>query len=107
MKALAVTSPQRTPSLPDVPTFAELGYPDFNVSQWYGLFAPPGTPPEIVDRHPERSVERRSRRRRSSRVSIRWATRRSAASRSEFKKILEDEYARWSLVIRESGLDLQ
>ena len=40
VKALAVTGPTRAASLPDVPTFAELGYPDFNVSQWSGLLAP-------------------------------------------------------------------
>src|SRR5262249_22267080 len=49
VKGLAVTSPQRARSLPDVPTFAELGYPAMDVSQWYGLFAPPGTPAAIVN----------------------------------------------------------
>jgi tripartite-type tricarboxylate transporter receptor subunit TctC len=49
-KALAVTSEKRLAQLPDVPTFAEAGYPDFKPQQWTGLFVPAGTPPAIVAR---------------------------------------------------------
>ena len=45
---LAVTSPTRSPALPDVPTIAELGYPDFDVRVWYGLLAPAKTPEPII-----------------------------------------------------------
>ena len=48
LRPLAVTSAQRSTSLPDVPTVAELGYKDFDVSTWYGLFMPAGTPKEVV-----------------------------------------------------------
>jgi tripartite-type tricarboxylate transporter receptor subunit TctC len=48
VRALAVTSDKRLPSLPDVPTMAELGYPEVTVSNWLGLVAPKGTPPAIV-----------------------------------------------------------
>ena len=47
-RALAVTSDQRLPSLPDVPTMAELGYPRATVSNWLGLIGPKGLPPAIV-----------------------------------------------------------
>lgn len=50
LRALAVTSPHRLKSLPDVPTFAELGYPDFDGQTFTGLFAPAGTPTPIVDK---------------------------------------------------------
>lgn len=50
IRALAAASAQRNRQLPDVPTFAELGYPAVNVALWYGLLAPAGTPPEIVAR---------------------------------------------------------
>ena len=50
VRALAVASKQRLPQLPDVPTFEELGYPDFEVYFWQGLAVPAGTPPEIVAR---------------------------------------------------------
>lgn len=45
---LAVTSPKRSPAMPDVPTVAELGYPDFDVRVWYGLLAPAQTDKHIV-----------------------------------------------------------
>ena len=48
LRALAVTGPQRLGSLPDVPTPAEAGLPGFEVLGWFGLYAPKGTPPEIV-----------------------------------------------------------
>ncbi len=50
LRALAVTSPARSPALPDVPTSAESGLPDFEVVQYYGLAAPAGTPRPIVER---------------------------------------------------------
>jgi tripartite-type tricarboxylate transporter receptor subunit TctC len=50
VRPLAVTSDKRLPSLPDVPTMAELGYPDATVSNWLGLIAPKGTPRPIVQK---------------------------------------------------------
>jgi tripartite-type tricarboxylate transporter receptor subunit TctC len=50
IRALAVTGDARLPALPDVPTFAELGMPDFKMRQWYGVIAPAGVPPEIANR---------------------------------------------------------
>ena len=48
LKALAVSTANRWHDLPDVPAVAELGYPDFDISFWVGIFAPAGTPPAIV-----------------------------------------------------------
>lgn len=48
LQALAVTSLQRSPFLPQVPTMAEQGYPGFQADLWYGLFAPAGTPAPVV-----------------------------------------------------------
>src|SRR5271169_557268 len=50
LKAFAVTSDKRSPMLPDVPTTAEAGMPDFNLTVWFGLSAPKGTPRAIVDK---------------------------------------------------------
>jgi len=49
LRALAVAAPKREAILPDVPTFAEAGVADFNVSTWYGLFAPKATPAATLD----------------------------------------------------------
>jgi tripartite-type tricarboxylate transporter receptor subunit TctC len=48
LKALAVTTTQRSKLAPDLPTMAEGGVPGFDISTWYGFFAPAGTPPAIV-----------------------------------------------------------
>ncbi len=50
MKALAVAGPKRHPALPDVPTAAEGGLPQFSASPFYGIFAPKGTPQPVLDR---------------------------------------------------------
>ena len=57
LRALAVTSDQRSPLLPDVPTMAELGYPGASTVTWNGLFAPAKTPPEIIKKLNEAIVE--------------------------------------------------
>ena len=48
VKAYAVTSPERLANLPDLPTTAEAGLPDFQLGVWHGLYAPAGTPPEVL-----------------------------------------------------------
>jgi len=50
LRVLAAASTERNRLLPDVPTFAELGYPQVNVSLWYGLLAPAGTPRAVVEK---------------------------------------------------------
>ncbi|MEO8855802.1 MAG: tripartite tricarboxylate transporter substrate binding protein [Burkholderiaceae bacterium] len=50
LKALAVTTQERSPALPDVPTMIELGYPDFLISSWVALYAPTGTPVDRVEK---------------------------------------------------------
>jgi tripartite-type tricarboxylate transporter receptor subunit TctC len=49
-RPLAIIGPERVPLLPDVPTFAEYGMPDVGSVQWQALFAPAGTPPEILEK---------------------------------------------------------
>ncbi len=50
MRALAVTTPERDPDLPDVPTMAELGFKSFAITNWYGIVAPANTPTPIVEK---------------------------------------------------------
>ena len=57
LRALAVGTAQRLPALPDVPTVAEMGFPTFETSQWYGILAPAGTPADIVKRLQEESLK--------------------------------------------------
>jgi tripartite-type tricarboxylate transporter receptor subunit TctC len=50
LRALAISSGKRSPSLPAIPTVAEAGFPDFDISLWLGFFSPKGTPPAIIKR---------------------------------------------------------
>ena len=50
LRALAITSKKRSPLLPNIPSFAELGYPKVEVLNWQGLVAPKGTPKAIIDK---------------------------------------------------------
>src|ERR1700744_3291748 len=50
LRAIAVTSAERSPAFPKIPTVAEAGVPGYAAESWYGLFAPSGTPPEVIDR---------------------------------------------------------
>jgi tripartite-type tricarboxylate transporter receptor subunit TctC len=50
LRALAVTSPQRTAALPNVPTIAESGFPGYEFASWFGILAPAGTPVAVVER---------------------------------------------------------
>ncbi|MVW77636.1 Bug family tripartite tricarboxylate transporter substrate binding protein [Bordetella sp. 02P26C-1] len=49
LRALAVAAPERVPQFPDVPTYAEVGYPELNTPSWYGLAAPAGAPQDVLD----------------------------------------------------------
>jgi len=49
LRALAISAPHRLAVAPEVPTFAEAGYPNVTITQWYAMMAPKGTPPPIVD----------------------------------------------------------
>ncbi|MGH8663546.1 MAG: Bug family tripartite tricarboxylate transporter substrate binding protein, partial [Burkholderiales bacterium] len=57
VRALAASTPKRSAVVPDVPTFTELGYPEVDVTAWYGILARTGTPPEIVSRLSKAIVE--------------------------------------------------
>lgn len=50
LKAIAVATPQRSPALPEVPTFAEAGLPQFQYDAWFGVMAPAGTPEAVLDK---------------------------------------------------------
>ncbi len=57
LRAIAVGTALRLPALPDVPTVAEMGFKDFETSQWYGILAPAGTPRDVIKRLQEESLK--------------------------------------------------
>jgi tripartite-type tricarboxylate transporter receptor subunit TctC len=103
MRAVGVTTKERSSSAPDVPTLAESGLPDFDVSAWTGLFAPAGLPRAIVDRL--NSETRRIAGDRDYVALIRsMGTDVDSSSPGAFGTIVRDDIARWSEVIERSGI---
>ncbi len=102
LKVLAVTSAQRDPALPDVPTIAESGVPNYEVGSWYGLLVPAGTPKPIVDKlgqaiaHIVRMPEVRAKLLALGATPV-------GNTPQEFVAHIRKETDKWSAVIKSSG----
>ena len=106
LRAIAVGTHERIPALPDVPTVAEFGYPDFETSQWYGVMAPAGTPREIVVKL-NAEINKALR---SSHVTQRYASDNmsiSIGSPEDFGAFIRKEQERWEKVVRKSGMKIE
>lgn len=105
VRPLAVTSAQRAPQLPDVPTVAESGYPGFLSVSWYGFFAPKGTPPEVVKRMNAALAE--ATRTPAVRQKLEeQGTEVIGSTPEEFGRFLAQDIQRWSKVARAAGIKL-
>lgn len=99
IKALAVASSKRAPGFPDVPTAAEAGVPNYEVSTWYGIWAIKGTPKEIVDRMGAEVQTALS----SPELKTTWHNSGSdipQVSQEQFTLMLADEITRWGKVAK-------
>src|SRR4051812_18204599 len=103
LRPLAVSTRERTPALPDVPTAMEAGFKDYEVIGWFGLLAPAGTPPTVID---TLSTE-------ISRMMTTPAIRDRAAQEgatpvgnkpAEFERFLRAEIAKWTPIIQQTGI---
>lgn len=106
LRALAVTSAQRTPQMPNVPTVQESGFPGYEVQSWYGLCAPSGTPVPVLDKlHADITAVLRIPEmvQRFTELGIDIA----ASSREEFDQYIRADIARWAKVIKEAGIAQQ
>ena len=103
VRALAVTGAKRSTSLPGVPTFTELGVPGMEFSNWFGVFAPAATPPDIVQRL-NRELNAIVR---SAEVIDRFEKAGADAaggSPEQFAKTYRDEGESWKAVIQRAGI---
>lgn len=103
---LAVTSKERLPWLPDVPTVAEQGLPDYEASAWYGIFAPGGTDPQIVEKIAADVTEIV----RSPDLQPKWEMIGATAgggTPDEFRAYLAREKERWGELIKERNITYQ
>jgi tripartite-type tricarboxylate transporter receptor subunit TctC len=105
IRAYAVALPARSPALPDVPTTVEAGLPEFQVSAWNAVFAPRGTPPEIVRKLHDalaRALKDEATRRRLLDLGG-DLTNEAAQTPEGLQKLVESEVARWNKVLKEAG----
>ena len=102
---IATTRLKRSPAYPNLPTVAELGYPGFDVSTWYGLMAPAGTPAEIVTRL-NREVDRILTLPDVKEKLNSVGAEDGGGSPEQFGKFVRDEIAKYSKIVKEAGVKL-
>ena len=103
LKALAVTTPQRWPALPNLPTMIESGVPDFLSIFWTGVLAPAGTPPEIVNRL-SAAIHTGLKSEASQAALARIGSVPRPRSPQEFSDYIGSEAARWSEAVKLAGI---
>jgi tripartite-type tricarboxylate transporter receptor subunit TctC len=102
LRALALVAPQRSGALPDVPTVAEAGLGDFEVTTWYGVLAPAGTPRSIVGRLNAELVKIMHSPELKEKLAA-TGTEPFTSTPEEFAAYIKREIAKWGDVIRKSG----
>lgn len=106
LRALAVTSPRRSPALPDLPTMAESGLPGFQAISWHGIVAPAGTPPEVINRLNQAFTQALA----SPEVRQRLLEEGAEAASlngQQFGDFIQQEIATWAQAVQASGATAQ
>ena len=103
LRALAATGSKRLSLLPELPTIAESGYPDFETRTWYGLFGPAGLPAEVVRKlHADVGKALSNPDVASSLVAQGWDI--TVSSPEQFSAVLQSELNRWSAIVKRAGI---
>jgi tripartite-type tricarboxylate transporter receptor subunit TctC len=103
VRGLAVTSATRSPSLPDVPTVAESGFPGFEANGWLGILVPNGTPPEAIARlHAEIAKVMQSAEMKKQ-LQVQGVETRSTTP-DQFGALIRSENAKWGKIISDAGI---
>ena len=100
--AIAVSSVKRSRSMPDVPTVAESGFPGFEAGSWFGIFAPRGTPAEVIAMLNKATNEIIAEKAIEARMVDEGADP-AGGSPEKFGAFVKSEYEKWRTVVRESG----
>jgi tripartite-type tricarboxylate transporter receptor subunit TctC len=103
MRAIGVTTKERSALAPDIPSLAEAGLPDFDVSAWTGLFVPSGTPAAIVKRLNAEILNMVGEKDYVARIQA-MGTDVASSSPQAFGKFVGDDVNRWTAVIRHAGI---
>ncbi|HET9338747.1 MAG TPA: tripartite tricarboxylate transporter substrate binding protein [Casimicrobiaceae bacterium] len=102
LRPLAVTTAARAPAFPDIPTLQESGVPDYDVTTWYALWAPAGTPPEIIAKMQQEVAKALA----TPQLREVWAQNAATGGGNpppEFAAFVKREISRWADVAKASG----
>jgi tripartite-type tricarboxylate transporter receptor subunit TctC len=102
LKALAVTTAERSKLAPDLPTMAEAGLPGFDISTWFGLLAPAGTPADVVARIQQETAKAMATPAMKERLLAQGAIP-SGMTPADFVKFIDAETKKWAGVVKASG----
>jgi tripartite-type tricarboxylate transporter receptor subunit TctC len=103
LRALAMSSPKRSPFMPDLPTISESGVPGYEAIQWFGLLAPAGTPKAIVDRLQAETARILQTQVMKDRLAIEGAEP-VGSEPDAFAALIKAEMAKWSEVAKAAGI---
>jgi tripartite-type tricarboxylate transporter receptor subunit TctC len=103
VKGLAVASTTRYPALPNVPTFAESGYPDYNVVYWFGMMAPAGLPPSVQERL-QQAIAKAVTQPKVIEIFAAAGAKAVASSSPDFSKRVDEETRNWKRVITKANI---
>jgi tripartite-type tricarboxylate transporter receptor subunit TctC len=106
LRALAVTSAERSPAFPELPTVAEAGVPGYAAESWYGLYAPAKTPAEIVDRL-NKSAARAVQSEAFKRLGVNEGLVMVASEPAELDRYVRGEEERWRKVIHDANIRIE
>jgi tripartite-type tricarboxylate transporter receptor subunit TctC len=106
LRAIAVTSAERSPAFPQLPTVAEAGVPGYTAESWYGLFAPAGTPADIIERL-NKSAASAVRSDAFKRLSANEGLVMIARPPEELDRYVRGEEERWRRVIKDAGIKVE
>jgi tripartite-type tricarboxylate transporter receptor subunit TctC len=106
LRALAVTSAERSPAFPNLPTVAEAGVPGYVAESWYGLFAPAKTPPDVIDRL-NKSAALAVQSEAFKKLGVNEGLVVVAAPPEELDRYLRAEETRWRKVIQDAGIKVE
>ena len=106
LRPIAVTSAERSPAFPQIPTVAEAGVPGYTAESWYGLFAPAGTPSEVIDRL-NKSAASAVGSESFRRLGLTEGLVTVALPPEALDQYVRDEEERWRRVIRDAGIKVE
>jgi tripartite-type tricarboxylate transporter receptor subunit TctC len=106
LKALAITSTKRIDQLPDVPTLAESGVPGYEAEVWFGIIAPAGTPPSIIN-YLHDQISRAIQKPEIHKRLVDLGLTPIDGSPAQFQKLIDKESVKWAGVIKKSNMKLE